>query len=623
MERRIRPIHQRNLSISFFCYFVFFFCNIAQNGVKSLSSQTLENALKCDDCSMAYWDSIIVAAQKNNLPSIEAKALKRIADIYNFKDNKSKAFEFYEKSIETIETTGNQIAKLELLYEIVEKNIYFNNFQKAMEDCYTGMEIAQSLQNKEKLADFQSRIGTIHFHTSNFSEALELHLKALETYKTTDNKANIVSALCDVASDYGALNDQANSAKYYFQTAKYKDDFGYSIHTIEINKALSTAYNISKKVDSAIICLNTAYKIADTLKLISKKASILSMLAQYNFQQNNFSLAKDQALQSVKLCEVSHFNLQLPSVLLLLKKIYLKENNYQEALKITEMYTAVKDSLSIDEFKRALLKTKFDFEVEKKDAENELLVLKLKQDRYLFGLLIVILIFITVIIYFYLQQEKMKTEQRSAQLENKLLLSQMNPHFIFNALQAIQNFILKSDAKTAISYLGSFSNVMRSVLENSRVDTIALNKEIQLLEHYLKLQMMRFGQRFTYHIQIDIEIEQSQTKIIPMLAQPFIENAIEHGFKSIESGGLISIRYFLTKDYLLMEISDNGVGITSNEVKHKDHQSMAIAITKERIALHNKKIKQKIQFEVSEAFPDKTERKGVKIVFKIPTELLA
>jgi LytS/YehU family sensor histidine kinase len=159
------------------------------------------------------------------------------------------------------------------------------------------------------------------------------------------------------------------------------------------------------------------------------------------------------------------------------------------------------------------------------------------------------------------------------------------------------------------------------VLENSRLEAIPLRKELTLLENYLQLQKLRFETEFDYTINVDESIDTDGTFIPPMLAQPFIENALEHGLNGA-TRGLIEINFRVEKDHLLLEIKDNGLGIVPGNPGIKGHSSLATVITKERIELMNKKSKTAIVFAIGDAYPGQ-ENKGVRVSFNIPLEAVA
>ncbi len=187
----------------------------------------------------------------------------------------------------------------------------------------------------------------------------------------------------------------------------------------------------------------------------------------------------------------------------------------------------------------------------------------------------------------------------------------MNPHFIFNALNSVNNYIAKSDERSANRYLSEFSTLMRAVLENSEEDFIPLSKELELLELYVKLEHSRFPEKFDYEINIDNDIDIEAFQIPPMLLQPYIENAIWHGLRYKENKGMLQIAIRRKNmDLIEIEIVDNGIGRKkSAELKTKNQKkqkSKAMGNIKKRIAILNEMYKDKVAVMVSDLQKDKT-----------------
>jgi hypothetical protein len=188
------------------------------------------------------------------------------------------------------------------------------------------------------------------------------------------------------------------------------------------------------------------------------------------------------------------------------------------------------------------------------------------------------------------RKETMEVLTQKLSMERRLLQSQMDPHFVFNALGNIQSIILKNEKQSAIDYLSRFSKLMRQILVHSKKESISLGDEIDTLKHYIELQKLRLNFSFDYTIESSDWMNE-HINIPPMLIQPFIENAIEHGLKPLPASkkGLLFISFVLNepKECLVCSITDNGIGIEkSKEIKksiNTQHQSMAISITKERM----------------------------------------
>ena len=187
------------------------------------------------------------------------------------------------------------------------------------------------------------------------------------------------------------------------------------------------------------------------------------------------------------------------------------------------------------------------------------------------------------------ERAKAALQQRAKELEIQALRSQMNPHFIFNCLNAINRFILSHETEAASDYLTKFSRLMRMIMNHSRHSLITLAEEVEILELYLGMEVLRFKNAFDYQISIDNGIDTDDIRIPPLLLQPFVENAIWHGLMHKEERGLLSIGMVVEDDTLVCFIRDNGIGRKrAAQLKSKSaekHKSMGLQITAERLAL--------------------------------------
>ena len=210
-------------------------------------------------------------------------------------------------------------------------------------------------------------------------------------------------------------------------------------------------------------------------------------------------------------------------------------------------------------------------------------------------------------------------QKKMNQLEQKALRAQMNPHFIFNALNSIQSFLLYEENDKAEKYLLQFASLIRETLNNSRESYISIASEMRILEKYLDLERMRFKQKFVYSIHSELTQEELHYGVPPMLIQPYVENAVLHGFPRIETGGQIEIRFIaLQNSRLTCTVTDNGIGRKASARQSRgDHKSFGTTITAERLNAFQEKYGDHFSIEIVDHEKDELAL-GTEVILNIP-----
>ena len=208
--------------------------------------------------------------------------------------------------------------------------------------------------------------------------------------------------------------------------------------------------------------------------------------------------------------------------------------------------------------------------------------------------------------------------------ENRLaaLRMQMNPHFIFNSLNSINNFITKNDNRKASNYLSKFSRLIRQIFDNSQAEWIPLEKELKALELYLELEKLRFEEKFVVMIHVNENVNQGSTRVPPFLIQPFIENAIWHGLLHREdNAGELTISYWHNDQRLFISIEDNGIGREASEQlrtgKIATHEKQGLRIIDERIKIINDMFGAGITYTFSDLSDDNGQPSGTRVLMSM------
>ncbi len=239
------------------------------------------------------------------------------------------------------------------------------------------------------------------------------------------------------------------------------------------------------------------------------------------------------------------------------------------------------------------------------------------------GVGVLMLILIIGLVYWRIDFIHRKELNRRRLIESELqaLRLQMNPHFIFNSLNAIQNFVINSDAEKATEYLSKFARLMRMILENSKQQTIHLKDEIEFLHLYLEIESVRFEERFDYSIQVDPALS-GDFYIPSMLLQPYIENAIRHGLLHKTSRGKLTIKLVLLDDTIVASIIDDGIGRKkAMEIKERQghsYKAFGMEITHDRLKILNSFRKKEMRLNIIDLYNEHGEPNGTQIEISIP-----
>ncbi|GAB5526060.1 MAG: hypothetical protein Roseis2KO_39320 [Roseivirga sp.] len=312
----------------------------------------------------------------------------------------------------------------------------------------------------------------------------------------------------------------------------------------------------------------------------------------------------------------------------------LKARVYEDMGEIQKSLTAYKDfvdasaALNKRKNEQLIIQQQFKFDTGQKNqqikdlqAEATITALILKQERTLLYVAIASIIILALGAYLFFSRHRARSQNQMMELQNRLLRTQLNPHFLFNAMGAIQQYIYSNEDPQLISdYLGKFSRLTRMILNYSRQDLITLDQELDFLRNYIELQQIRFEVPFEFKLELSEEIDAEELLVPPMLTQPFIENAIEHGFLHKEDQGHIDLIIEEADDQLLIIVKDDGVGReqASTLAKKTKHESLATQITIERLKLIQKKLRQKSDLLINDLLDKQNRVTGTQVQLNIP-----
>lgn len=583
---------------------------------------TVKNLYKDPDKAMKYAEILLELAPNSNNPDHMAMSYSLIGSIHSIRHQAERSFEYFDSAIYYYKKTDNQ-REIARMYNFKGTAYYILvQYKDASKWLYKSLETYDSLNLPSKTASTLDALASIDMYFKDYPAAIKKRSKAIDIHTNINNNPT------------GAAISNLNMGNIYIATKEWDKAIPYLNKAISLFIELNEYGNLirayllqtdalekngqlklaQQSIEKAIELKEHAYNQDDLLKIYAKQAALFFVVKDYSKSIASFSMLLDSAEKS------SNIYLQI-EVLKGLMRNYTVTNNFKKAFDCSTKLLIVNDSLIAQNNQKNIKDIEIKYNTEKKEQENQLL-LKEKElqakdvlrNQQLFYLSIGFAFLILIISILVLRQYKLTARATNNQLKSRLLRNQMSPHFLFNSLVAIQSFVYTNKPIKAGDYLSSFASLMRAILDNSSQEYITIEKELQWLENYLSLQLLRFSHKFEYHIDLDQNIQVDDVLIPPMLIQPFIENALEHGLKKLDKKGLLSIRIQHLGKELLIEVEDNGIGM-SNTVSdsYKKHQSRALTITKERLTFLNKKQAQKIDFDIKSSTNN-----GTLVSFRIP-----
>ena len=606
---------------------------------------------------------------KNITDTAEISKLFQKANKYVFSNPDScKYFVNIAENI-AIKTKSNvHLMKINYYYGII--HIQKSEYKKSVASYKKANNIAQKLNNKSEIAYSNMGISSAYLYLGYYSLSKKHLLDAQKYYEKVNNYKELGGIYLNKTfinieqKDYDLA--EINGKLAYENYVKYKSNAGITralINQIEINYYLKNYNKSIKKANEALhyallsnqlslrshiyLGLGNAYlalnkldsalhNYNETIKFNKKwgDSYILSktkhQIAKVFYKQNNYKKAISNALKSFQIADSNQLVEVKTEVSNSLALFFSKTKNYEKAFKYKQIELQINDSLFTEKKYKVQNEIEAIYQTEKKlqkiktlSKEKEISILKNQQSNYYILALISFIFVIVIVGILFFRNSKSNSKRKSIELEQRLLRSQMNPHFIFNAISSIQEYIMDKNPLEASSYLSSFAKLMRSILNNSATEFISLEDEIETLENYLKLQKLRFSNKLDYEIKVPESMEIEDLAIPPMLSQPFIENSVKHGIAKKEGKGIIIVEFYEKENSLYLKVEDNGGGIKNNEKKiDNGHKSMALQITKSRIANFKKKYKKNVHLEIKNIQNKETKEKGVQVIFELPKKYI-
>lgn len=596
----------------------------------------LDSVLKAnrgDTVSMRYFNN--EAVNKKYLHG-QAYALNQLGIKYRDISQYAKAAVLHKRALEVATESDNlelRIFSLNMLGVVYRRS---DAIKTALDYSQEALDLALTVENpsdgiKRNINVSLNGIGNIYLSLEQYDLAIAQFQKSMKLEEELGNTLGLAINQQNIGECLEAKGQLEDGLQNYRMSLAYNEEIDSDKGRIICKNSIARVYIKQNKLEEALEILEPALMSSEILgdKFIITAVQI--NLGWVLMQLKRYPQAEQNLLEGLQLAMKYNLPSSISQAYNFLSDLSRQRGDYRSALDYYQKGAKFNEDLGRDRNLRYVNDMIIRYDFEKKTnqiavlaKENEIVKLKLRRNQntiIIVGMALCLLGFILYILY---RQSQLGNEKKMLTLEQTMLRSQMNPHFLFNSLNSIKLYIINNDQKNAVHYLNKFSKLVRKILEASSLREITLAEELETVELYMNIENIRFSNEIDFEISIDEGIEAHNVKIPSLILQPFLENALWHGLSSKEGAKNIKLHVYRGRNgFIHISITDNGVGrevaekIKENKVLKR--KSIGIDITKERLANFSKDYQNSFHVEILDLFDENRQSAGTRVILHIPT----
>lgn len=547
-----------------------------------------------------YQKALNIHNQLHNNKSV-ATTLHNIGLVYNGQSQYKKAILYHQQALNILKKLKDSSRMLIAQNSIGVNYMYLADYPKALQTFFEVTLLAEKYNSNLQLANGYTNIGIIYKKTANYEKAQTFHQKAHTIFQDLGNKEGMANALGNLGVTSDAQNNYLEATQYYTRAFAIGNEIGNKRIVASNLTNLASTYKSQKSYKIALVNLEKAEKFYQELKDNNNLSAVLNQTAEIYAIGSQYKRAIALHSQALTLAIESEDKNQQCDILASLVNTYKLSGDFKNALQSYEKQIDIRDSIMSNENAHNMGRSEANYENEIKtvvmQATHAAQISQQKNQRsFLLAGIGLITISGGAAFWSYKRRQDAKTKQKAAEqnaqmadTQLQVMRLQMNPHFIFNSLHSVMDYMRGHNVEEAELYLAQFAKAMRMILENSEQQFVSLGEDLKALTLYLQLEAKRLKNKFTYNIVVDDSIEQDNTYVPPLIFQPIIENSIWHGISAKQGNGNIFLHIEKVGETLKCTIDDDGIGRTQSAKQYvSTKQSMGLNITKSRIEMLNR-----------------------------------
>jgi len=648
--QQIDNLHQLRRSTSLFFLLLLFFGSLIAQEVPEKFREKVETLVKLQPKTYEALDKELYSEKRdtsllryfisfskaNGYLEGQAYALNQLGMKYRNISHYEKAATLHKQALSASEEANNidfKILSLNMLGVVYRRT---DAIKTALDYNQKALELAESIENpsnhiKRSINVALNGIGNLYQTLEQYDLAILQFERALKLEEELGNKLGLAINHQNIGHCMELKGELEAALENYRKSLAYNEEIDSDIGRLICKNSLAQIYLKQDMPYLALVLLEPLHEESKSIGDYSITSLVFINTGWAHTKLANYDEAEDFIQEGLKMAQ----NRNIPSnILYAYEKMSDLENTRGDYKKAYEFYKKVDEydkQISSATNLRYMNDIIVKYENEKKNnqiavlaKENEIVRLRLKKNQTTLLVSALIVGLISSILYILYRQYQSKNEKRVLTLEQQMLRSQMNPHFLFNSLNSIKLYIINNEQKNAVHYLNKFSKLVRKILEASSQKEIPLSEELGTMELYMNIENIRFSNEIDFKIEVEEGINVDNIKIPSLTLQPFLENSLWHGLSPKDGEKKIQVNVkHKDKGHVTIEIMDNGIGRTMAEVNKENRvlkrKSLGIRITKERLANFAKDYQNKFDVDILDLFDENGDPNGTKVVLDIPT----
>tara|TARA_R110002020_G_scaffold154714_6_gene335220 strand:- start:105464 stop:107443 length:1980 start_codon:yes stop_codon:yes gene_type:complete len=581
---------------------------------------------------------LIIASEKVNYTLGEAYAENMLGIYFRDKSSYQRSIYHHKKSIALAKEIGNQEMEISALNMLGVVYRRMDAVRSALDNHQAALEMAENFTPKnnsivKSIAISLNSIGNIYLIIGDYDLAENYFKQAIPYEEGIGSKLGLAINYGNLGITYEERGQFEKALYNYRQSLKYNEEINSELGILICNNSIGQVYLKQNKAEAAMKLIRPTIAMADHLEDEFYIAMAYINMGWALYELGNYAEAEKYFLTGERVSKKNEMKQFLSSTYEHLAQLKEKQGQYDKALDYQRLSQTVQKKYLNEENHKYVSDLNMKYDTEKKkntiallEKENEIVTMNLAQSNQNLIFLGLLFLFSFVIVYILFRQNKLKNEKTALKAEQKLMRSQMNPHFIFNALLSIKIYMQNHNSEDAIEYLNQFAKLVRSILSSSLEKEITLEEELETMQLYVNIENIRFCNEIIYDVKVDDDISLKDIKIPSLILQPFVENALWHGLQPKDGKKTLELKVSKkNENFVEISITDNGIGRKKtmeipSDKRNTQKKSIGIRLTIQRLQNFSKNFAHAHSLNIIDLYDEGNNPKGTKVLLDLPVQ---